>query len=186
MKATLHKLPEGFVLTSDEEIKSGSVYYDFDLKTIIQWKGMYAPATFHPNKCKQVVAHPHQIDLSGLKPEEQSKIGWWDVEKLAEELYPNSNKLAPHIHITPKIKKQSRHKQHFIKGFQAVLDLVSDGKFTVEDVKSFATHFHSRRLQHIEETIDSSFKAWQSLYPPNQWQVEYEEVDGKFKILALI
>lgn len=37
--------------------------------------------------------------------------------------------------------------------------------FSEEDMKSFGTHFYTRRLQGIEETIDQSFQIWKSQQP---------------------
>lgn len=37
--------------------------------------------------------------------------------------------------------------------------------FSEENIKSFATHFYTRRLQGIEETIDSSLKVWKEQQP---------------------
>jgi len=41
------------------------------------------------------------------------------IDSLAESLYPNSNKLALHRHITPAIKKQSQRKKHWINGYKS-------------------------------------------------------------------
>lgn len=32
--------------------------------------------------------------------------------------------------------------------------------FNEDDIKSFATHFYTKRLQNIEESIDNSFQIW--------------------------
>ena len=73
---TLHKLPEGFIVTSDEEYKDK----DFVL----------LPITFDLRRCvngttfiegtKKVIAQQDQIDFSALTEEEQKQIGWVDVD----------------------------------------------------------------------------------------------------------
>jgi hypothetical protein len=64
MKPTfrLHKLPQGYVLTSDEKGEG---------------KGINVP----------VIAQ--DFDFSSLSPEDQKEIGWFDVEKLAIEYEKN-------------------------------------------------------------------------------------------------
>ena len=79
MKPTfeLHKLPEGFIVTSDEEIKE----YD-KILCLEDMKIDYATdrTNHHRNLFLKVIAQQDQIDLSGLLEEEQKKIGWFDVE----------------------------------------------------------------------------------------------------------
>lgn len=56
-----------------------------------------------------------------------------DIEQLANELYPNSHKIAPHIHITPAIKKQRRLKAAFIKGYKTAMEQIDEELAKIED-----------------------------------------------------
>ena len=68
MKTTLHKLPSGFIITSDEQIKEGD-YMFFD-GIILKLEKNESPK----NRLK-VIAQQDQIDFSSLLEEEQKKIG---------------------------------------------------------------------------------------------------------------
>jgi len=91
----LHKLPEGFIITSNEEIKEGDFVYSKDSETIDKTKGFFichqiehelnVPATRFEGKdyfnelqrLKKVIAQQHQIDFSALPEDDYKKIGWF-------------------------------------------------------------------------------------------------------------
>jgi hypothetical protein len=92
MKTTLHKTPQGFVLTSDENIdySIGTNYFNNVEKCfgkIIDDIHLYKIKT--DSRFEKIIAQQPQLDFSDLKPEEQKRIGWFDFEKLAEEILNN-------------------------------------------------------------------------------------------------
>ncbi len=132
-KYILYKLPEGFIITSDEEIKSEDLVFENcqmgeaniqelhvcefvnkvdgwiefkeeNCKTGLGW-------------CKKVIAKQDQIDFSSLSEEEQKKIGWFDVENLANE-YSQLNTI-------PNLQRQMAWISYF-EGFQKAQELLSD------------------------------------------------------------
>jgi hypothetical protein len=124
MKPTfeLHKLPEGFIVTSDEKTLSqnGDKYLGHpEYNKVFTWnmKGIHEGKSVWINK---VIAQQDQIDFSGLSEEKQKKIGWFDVEKLAE---------------LETITNEFNSEKSFITGFQKAQELLSDRVFTLEDMK---------------------------------------------------
>lgn len=98
---TLHKLPEGFIVTSNEEIKEGDIGFDglyifkclkpFIANETTSGKNIpcfyielgKSPVFHETSYIKKVIAQQDQIDFSSLLEEEQKEIRWFDVEKLA-------------------------------------------------------------------------------------------------------
>jgi hypothetical protein len=113
---TLHKLPGGFIITSDEEINNFPFLIFTNGKPVAVAKGT------HDSECKKVIAQQDQIDFSALSEEEQKEIRWIDVEKLAKEMLPNDSDWQRRFDI--------------IKGFQKAQELLSDRMFTLDDIKS--------------------------------------------------
>jgi hypothetical protein len=126
MKLTLHKLPEGFIVTSDEEIKDVRPHKD---KLHLE-KG-YILNTFPDyltdlSECKLVIAQQDQIDFSALSEEEQKETGWFDVEKALEEILSKeanyNNYWKSIIYSNPTL-------------ISAIQELLSDRRFTLEDIR---------------------------------------------------
>jgi hypothetical protein len=140
MKPTfeLHKLKEGFIVTSDEvpEIKKDWAL-DETNKLVNLW--------FYPEKIKgKLIVQQDQIDFSGLSEEEQKKIGWFDVEKLAE---------------LETITNEFNSEKSFITGFQKAQELLSDRRFTLEDIRRAWKEGYNER--NLDEYIQSlSQKSW--------------------------
>jgi hypothetical protein len=115
----LHKLKEGFIVSSNEEIKEndyviedigGTIYGPIDRESIVE----------NP---KKVIVQQDQIDFSGLLEEEQKEIGWFDVEKL----YPTKSieKQSPYTAFNNQLRQQ---------GFQKAQELLSDRRFTENEL----------------------------------------------------
>jgi len=77
----LHKLPEGFIITSNQQPVNG-LYLDTYINKVKNTNG----AEYGINEItKQVIAQQNQIDFSNLTEEEQEEIGWiepksWNIE----------------------------------------------------------------------------------------------------------
>jgi hypothetical protein len=123
---TLHKLPQGFIITSDEDINIGEQYLDDSnfIRRSVTGEGEYWRAR---NNYKKVIAQQDQIDFSFLSEDEQKKIGWFDVDKLKLEKYPIDRKFNDSF--------ESGLRIGFIEGFQKAQELLSDRMFTLEDMK---------------------------------------------------
>ncbi len=189
---TLHKLPEGFIVTSDEEIKTGDIKWHHVTglrKALVD--GNYT------NQFK-VIAQQDQIDFSSLSEEEQKEIGWFDIEKLT---YKHCRKVKSNVGYND-----------YIEGFQKAQELLSDRRFTLEDMKkateialnsSYVTTQHFSGHSTVKHNFTSN-EIIQSLSQPKSWKVELEmEYDlesidsskkvmrpkltnGKIKILKLL
>jgi len=78
---TLHKLPEGFIITSNQQPVNG-LYLDTYINKVKNTNG----AEYGINEItKQVIAQQDQIDFSNLIEEEIEEIGWiepksWNIE----------------------------------------------------------------------------------------------------------
>lgn len=109
MNYQLHKLPEGFIVTSDKITRE-----DANLTPHYQTPD---------SEFYKVIAQQDQIDFSGLSEEEQKEIGWFDVEKWATELLPDED---TNLH---KLRKLD-----IALGFQKAQELLSDRMFDEESI----------------------------------------------------
>jgi hypothetical protein len=174
---TLHKLPkEGFIITSDEEIeKNDLIWYNNTLGKLIFaqddlgqgyeiqiGEGVSYPIYDPLNIVRKVIAQQQQIDFSELTEEEQKEIEWLDLEKLAfefEKLQGNS---------------YNNEIDFFIGGFQKAQELLSDKRFTLEDMELFAAELIGRyRLGEIND-VDDVQKIIASHSQSKSWKVELE------------
>lgn len=77
----LYKLPEGFIITSNQQPVNG-LYLDTYINKVKNTNG----AEYGINEItKQVIAQQDQIDFSNLTEKEQEEIGWiepksWNIE----------------------------------------------------------------------------------------------------------
>jgi hypothetical protein len=168
---TLHKLPEGFIVTSDEILNEGNTIININNFEIVEnWQGHGSTDWW-----KKVIAQQDQIDFSGLSEEEQKEIGWVDWLRIAV------------LSEDAEIEKigQEYHSHSWYKGvefgFQKAQELLSDKIFTLEDIEkaikfgqlsekeSTSKLFEKRGLVKTEFTK----QFIQSLYK-NSWQVELE------------
>jgi hypothetical protein len=108
----LHKTPEGYIVTSNEDIQIGEKYIDDTnyIRRSITGEGEYWRVR---NNYRKVIEK--LIDLSTLSQPEQDKICWFDVEGLAEEYRLNTGwEDSANLPYT----------SGFIRGFQKAQDLL--------------------------------------------------------------
>jgi len=204
METYLHKIKEGFILTSDEEIKEGDIQWFLHNNNIKIASEEYG---IHPD-CQKVIAQQDQIDFSKLSLEDQKKIGWFNIDELALKLYPVSKDTRNNITRDTNITQR----RHFIEMFPKVQELLSDRMFTLEDMRAMydiscgkigmsglldQTENQQRFnlfLKSIDKTsweveIEMDSKSMERRYSDNKW-VESDFVpkitDGKIKILKLL
>lgn len=179
MKLTLHKLPEGFIITSDEEaneknLSKGEVYLNLEDYTLR--KALTGNCWAIKGK-RKIIAQQDQIDFSALKEEEQKEIGWFDVEKYWLEdtktiSFGNTNK--------------NDHLNNYLKGFQKAQELLSDRRFTLEDMGKACLKSILYSARFGESSVDKVDEIIQSLSQPKSWEIEIEKVVDKIRILKLI
>ena len=156
----LHKLQEGFIVTSDEEIKHKETWYNPMTADIgINWHEKGIPKEW--SKTLKVIAQQDQIDFSFLSKEEQKEIGWFDIEKLAKEMLPDDSDWQRRFDI--------------IKGFQKAQELLSDRRFTLDDVLKIADKYHN--IMCLYGNV-KGIEYLQSLSQPKSWKVEIETFCG--------
>lgn len=178
----LHKLKEGFIVTSDEEIKEGNTGFDglhiFKcLKSFIAnetTSGKNIPCfyielgettAFHETSyIKKIIAQQDQIDFSALSEEDQKRIGWIDVEKLslqANEFWRYGGDYDV-------------FEVGFKAGFQKAQKLLSDRMFTEEQVKDVIIDgillYNGGKITAREAANEIT----ESLSQPKSWDVEIE------------
>jgi hypothetical protein len=205
-KYTLHKLQQGFVITSDEETKRGR-FYCFRTKSFFDDDGQDVNCCMGDVK---VIAQQDQIDFSALSEEEQKKIEWFDVDKLFDNIFPNKHLLESHDY--------HNLKDGFTEGFQKAQELLSDRRFTLVDMlefyywlkKSYGPTKPLEEAQIVHRTTPDKIVEMfaQSLSQPKSFSIELEMgeyrlnsdgepigfpdmskpklTDGKVKILKLL
>jgi hypothetical protein len=160
-KYTLHKLPEGFIVTSDETLNEGNTIININNFEIVEnWQGHGSTDWW-----RKVIAQQNHIDFSGLSEEEQKKIGWFDVEKLSLISMGSTDKR--HHTASGKIAFN-----RYIEGFQKAQELLSE-RFTLEDVQIAITQAFLSGMERIEEITDVQNHIIQSL-SQKSWKIELE------------
>lgn len=193
---TLHKLPQGFIVSSDEEIKDGDVYYHLLRNTIHSTREQadYFVNNTKYDDFKKVIAQQPQIDFSVLKEEEQKEIGWFDVESEAERDWVYKE-YGFEVGYNPKrCVDGAIQKPKFIngykKGFQKAQELLSDRRFTLTDVEKAIqmsrTLIDGKSEFEVEDILGSADGTYgvkvkypekqiiQSISQPKSWKVELE------------
>lgn len=188
MSYTLHKIPEGFVITSDETPK-GSDLIMWTGNTVEHFPKQGTPqinygcivesvnysGTLHEN-WKKVIAQQNQIDFSSLSEEEQKKIGWFS-------LIPTKYCIPNKHYISEDDKKC--YDVGYVDGFQKAQELLSDRVFTLEHIRKaikYGSDFafsctHSSDYMTKEELKNaeqSEEQFIQSLSQPKSWKIEIE------------
>jgi hypothetical protein len=160
---TLHKLPEGFIVTSDEKVT----------KDDIKWHHITGirQALVDGNYTNQfkVIAQQDQIDFSGLSEEEQKEIGWFDTFKLFNQVDGSCN------------KDEYEH-WLFNKGFQKAQELLYDRRFTLEDIEATKDYGNHQREMDAGKIPYVTFEEFIQSLSPNSWKVELETetIKGKY------
>jgi hypothetical protein len=170
MKLTLHKLLEGFLITSDEKIEKGwkGIAFKKDVKGFV-FNHFYTENPWYAD-AKKVIAQQDQIDFSDLKEEDQKKIGWFDVEILA--IKDLEDYFGSDLELT---EKGTHYINAFSTGFQKHQEL-SDKMFTLEDIRKIAQAAFT--VKSNNETLIDDFDKWfekriQSL-SQKSWEIEVE------------
>jgi hypothetical protein len=147
---TLNKLPEGFIVTSDEGSKKGelTIFPTTENGRIVKLntpkiaKSDYAANSIYNLK---VIAQQDQISFSEDIPEEKLReIGWYDFLKMGRD-YANKKweNYCDRENPTHEEQEQDLFKKilgiegstyDWCKGFQKSQELLSDRRFTLEEV----------------------------------------------------
>jgi hypothetical protein len=180
---TLHKIKEGFIVCSDEEIKEDDIKYTplDDVLKIHKQEGQY----YDTHEFK-VIAQQDQIIFSALKEEEQKEIGWFDVLELGN---------ADYIKGCNGDLELNDYLCGYSDGFQKRQELLSDRKFTYDDMMDIAGFMaaadNKRPIPHLKEEAEEYIKRKKS---QQSWKVELLMEDdqpnrtpnGKVTILKLL
>ena len=171
MKATLYKLKEGYVLCSDKKL-------NFNYNESMSFDDFLNVLSNNP-------------DFSELKEEDVKRIGWFDVEKLAENEYlihPNNDFLYGHSEDL-----QNAYKAGVWDGVKRNISLTADRRFTLEIEKLKRDLKHDLResvstinKQMFEGALWGLEKLIQSLSQPKSWEVTISEENGVYKVLSVI
>jgi hypothetical protein len=164
---TLYKLPEEFIITSDEQIAINDIVYSMD--GIHEWFGKILKTEPLPLK---VIAQQDQIDFSALSEENQKEIGWFD--KIINDNFGG-------LHDIINDRGISEFYMDVLKNYTE--QLLSDKMFTLNEVKgllfqigtamrykgvNYASYYN---YKNVKEEVD---KIIQSISQPKSWQVELE------------
>ena len=205
IKYKLHKLPQGFIITSGDDFHNDNLVpndfaYHRGTKEVLQVisknneTGSWLCNDGTNRDCYKlfkVIAQQDQIDFSVLKEEEQKEIGWFDVEKLALLKYGEGKSIST-----------ISEREGFIEGFQKAQELLSDRRFTLEDVQLAFAKGADYTTKPYPQNVQFENEYKQSL-SQQSWKVELEMedkialdghtiigkepklTDGKIKILKL-
>jgi hypothetical protein len=183
----LHKLPEGFIVTSDEEIKEndyviedigGTIYGPIDRESIVE----------NP---KKVIVQQDQIDFSALLEEEQKKIGWFDYAiDFANEIKHDG------------LDYNTGRWYGRIEGFQKAQELLSDRRFTIKDmffvfnkgiefgddeIVNFRKKFFDKSIQSLSQKswkVELEMEFCPQALPKDRYTPKL--TNGKIKIIKLL
>lgn len=173
MKATLYKLKQGYVLCSDEEQKEGDCIIH---KTLLE------KITRCPDKYGSTQEHWYKVltqspDFSELSEEDAKRIGWFDVDRMANtdcnELTYNDYK---HLCI-----------RGYKVGFKKALELT--GSFTEEQVENLLIELSTETATEDGSLSDGSpakIFRWVKDKLSQHWEVEYKEENGVYKVTKIL
>lgn len=173
MKTTLIKLTDKYILTSDEEIKEGEWRYNFyprrpgfDAidKALITQIGTTA------SKIIAGIEGLPSVDLSPLSEEDQKRVGWVDVENLAEDLL----KAHPDFEAEGMSEYQNGRYNGIIEGFIERAFLITRTNMNPFDI----TIYDVLRID-VDHII-------QSLHQPKTWTVETKQEGNSIKVLKVL
>jgi len=156
---TLHKLPEGFIVTSDEEVG-----WSYNKPTLNDNGKVGLPEN---RNSKKLIAQQDQIDFSSLSPEIQKEIRWFDWLRIA---------ILSEDEEIEKIG-QEYHSRSWYKGvefgFQKALELLSDRRFTKDELINMFILGGKHKMQNPEKFMDKCNEIIESL-SHKSWKVELE------------
>lgn len=180
----LHKLPEGFIITSDEKplIKGDKVYNpniskeytkvdlrkegeDRYSKGYHEMTGVYlhVPTTnpIYEIERKVIAQQESEIDFNNLSEDDCKKIGWFDVEKRADN-------------VVGDLPYGKWVKMGYIQGFKIPQKLLSDKMFTLEDLKDAFVEGHVRFTECGEFELEDKVGLYIQSLQNKSWTVELE------------
>ncbi len=124
----LIKIGEEFILTNKQEIKIGDVTLEKDNSGNYFMPKIVMDYQLNDNSGIKVIASTnylddgiYKLDLNDVK----KIISGFDVEKIAEELFPKRNSFSVY---------EGGQRNGFLKGFSEALRLNSDKQFTYDDM----------------------------------------------------
>jgi hypothetical protein len=191
MKTHLHKLPEGFIVTSDEKPIKDDLCFDlegspgYNNQLYIVKCLRTADDSYWAKNTKKIIAQQHQLTFSDDIPEEKLReIGWIDIEKLALHHNDYFGEMPSKIYD----REGFYQVKNYIAGFQKALELLSDRRFTEEDMlkfyywlkKSYGPTKPLEEAQIVHRTTPDKIVEMfaQSLSQPKCWEVEIEKFCG--------
>lgn len=181
----LHKLTEGFIVTSDEEIKNDTAFYlsptNYFGKTVRKEGNLWVCENmggFHfLSEAEKLIAQQDQIDFSALKQEDQKEIGWFD--NLEDRKIVGAQQYALDK-CKDKISCLTEVKVAWETGFETAQKLLSDKKWFIEEqvreaIMKGIDIWMNNMTDGSSEIIEKDFKEIiQYLSQPKSWSVELE------------
>jgi hypothetical protein len=161
----LHKTSEGFIITSDEEIKDRDFTLSPTDNTVFQMHKVFVSVDI--GNYKKVIAQQDQIDFSALKEEEQKEIGWFDVASFASVAVICNGGL-----ITTENEQEVAF-SYYYQGFQKAQELLSDRRFTLEGVQLAFAKGAEYTTKPYPQNVQFENEYKQSL-SQKSWKVEVE------------
>ena len=191
---TLHKLPQGFIITSRDDFHNNNLVpndfaYHRGTKEVLQVisknneTGSWLCNDGTNRDCYKlfkVIAQQPQIIFSSLKEEEQKEIDWVDWLRIA--VLSEDDEMEK---IGREYQSHSWYKGVEF-GFQKAQELLSDRKFTLEDMITYTKWLQetaSRNGAGRWVSFDNAFydksnkemvEKWLSTFQPKSWKVELE------------
>lgn len=152
---TLHKLPEGFIVTSDEKPEIGELYID---DTNLIRRSVMGSGTYWANRnsYQKVIAQQDQIDFSDLTEEEQKEIGWFNIDSFIKEQMGVPSYL-PVSSMGPMMESQFTSLKNI---FQKAQELLYD------------TELFDTEIQVVGDDKTMSIRDF--LIKPKSWTIEVE------------
>ena len=191
MNYTLHKLPEGFIITSDVEIKQGNTCLNIYNKVPSIMKNVNVGGKDWEENKKgflKVIAQQDQIDLSSLSEEEQKMIGWIDIETYcyskAKSFFEESEGRKPNMNNDKDMLVVSAIQL----GFQKAQELLSDKRFTLKDMKKCfqAGEMYCATEGKVYPRSNDFKQTINILSQPKSWKVDGLWENNKFKITNIL
>lgn len=173
----LHKLQEGFVVTSDEVAILG------DICISPRYRDTFIFGTrenSYTDECRKVIAQQPNIIFSALSEEEQKDIGWFD-----DIIHENFKGLHDAIND----KNVSDFYIKLIKNYTQ--ELLSDKMFTLIEVKGLMTRSaimardKKAKGLSISDIVKEFEDRMKSVSKFKSWPINGEWINNKFKITHL-
>ena len=187
---TLHPTKEGFIVTSNEQFKIGDINVPSDVISINEFSNTsfedLEVVNNKNNGYKKVIAQQDQLDFSEVPEERQREIGYFDVEKFANNCDKSNCRNFKREHTLTETYEGII--DGFKIGFQKHAKLTSDRRFTEEHIRK-AIHFGIDRchygLSHETPSKHTIINEYIQSLSNQSWPVEIEFTDGKVKILEI-